>query len=100
MALLGYRPFVATLLFLNEQLRTNSAKRKFITILKHIKRKVPLFSMSLHSFASVYKRVPEEGLEPSRHYWQRILSPQRLPFRHSGTGSLHRETLTASPDGK
>ena len=28
--------------------------------------------------------MPEEGLEPSRHYWQRILSPQRLPFRHSG----------------
>ena len=28
--------------------------------------------------------MPKEGLEPSRHYWQRILSPQRLPFRHSG----------------
>ena len=29
--------------------------------------------------------VPEVGLEPTRHCWQRILSPQRLPFRHSGT---------------
>jgi hypothetical protein len=38
----------------------------------------------LTTFASYYKRVPEEGLEPSLHYWKRILSPQRLPFRHSG----------------
>ena len=29
----------------------------------------------MHSFATDFKRVPEEGLEPSRHYWQRILSP-------------------------
>jgi hypothetical protein len=30
--------------------------------------------------------VPEEGLEPTRccHHW--ILSPARLPFRHSGLG--------------
>ncbi len=28
--------------------------------------------------------VPEEGLEPSRPCGQRILSPQRLPFRHPG----------------
>ena len=34
----------------------------------------------MHSFATDCKRVPKEGLEPSRHYWQRILSPQRLPI--------------------
>lgn len=28
--------------------------------------------------------LPEGGLEPPRRYRQRILSPQRLPFRHSG----------------
>ena len=28
--------------------------------------------------------VPKEGLEPSRGYPQRILSPRRLPFRHFG----------------
>ncbi len=28
--------------------------------------------------------VPEEGLEPSCPEGQRILSPSRLPFRHSG----------------
>ena len=27
--------------------------------------------------------VGEEGLEPSRSLNQRILSPQRIPFRHS-----------------
>ena len=29
--------------------------------------------------------VPREGIEPTRHCWQRILSPQRLPFRHLGS---------------
>lgn len=28
--------------------------------------------------------VPEVGLEPTRSYELRILSPKRLPFRHSG----------------
>ena len=28
--------------------------------------------------------VPEEGVEPTRPCDQRILSPPRLPFRHSG----------------
>ena len=28
--------------------------------------------------------VPLVGLEPTRHCWQRILSPPRLPFQHSG----------------
>ena len=28
--------------------------------------------------------VPGEGFEPSRPFGQRILSPQRLPFRHPG----------------
>ena len=31
------------------------------------------------------KQVPEEGLEPTRPFGQRILSPSRLPFRHSGS---------------
>ncbi len=29
--------------------------------------------------------VPEEGVEPTRPCGQRILSPSRLPFRHSGS---------------
>ncbi len=29
--------------------------------------------------------MPEVGLEPTRPCGQRILSPPRLPFRHSGT---------------
>jgi hypothetical protein len=28
--------------------------------------------------------VPGEGLEPSRYFYRRILSPLRLPFRHPG----------------
>ena len=31
--------------------------------------------------------VPRAGVEPARPYGQRILSPQRLPFRHPGTCS-------------
>ena len=31
--------------------------------------------------------VPEEGVEPTRPCDQRILSPPRLPFRHSGSVS-------------
>ena len=38
--------------------------------------------------AFTISQVPEVGLEPTRHYWQGILSPQRLPFRHSGIGNL------------
>ena len=33
--------------------------------------------------------VPEVGIEPTRGYPQGILSPQRLPFRHSGSGHVH-----------
>ena len=29
--------------------------------------------------------VPRAGVEPARPCGQRILSPQRLPFRHPGT---------------
>ena len=29
--------------------------------------------------------VPRAGVEPARPFGQRILSPQRLPFRHPGT---------------
>ena len=35
--------------------------------------------------------VPEEGFEPSRCCHRRILSPLRLPFRHSGV-SMHKCT--------
>lgn len=28
--------------------------------------------------------VPEVGIEPTRYRYHRILSPARLPFRHSG----------------
>ena len=28
--------------------------------------------------------VPRAGVEPARPFGQRILSPQRLPFRHPG----------------
>jgi hypothetical protein len=35
--------------------------------------------------AATFCTVPEVGLEPTRHCWQRILSPPRLPFRHSGS---------------
>ena len=34
---------------------------------------------------SVVSPVPAVGIEPTRGYPQRILSPQRLPFRHAGT---------------
>ena len=30
--------------------------------------------------------VPEVGIEPTRYCYHRILSPARLPFRHSGPG--------------
>ena len=33
--------------------------------------------------------VPRAGVEPARPFGQRILSPQRLPFRHPGTRSEH-----------
>ena len=32
--------------------------------------------------------VPRAGVEPARPFGQRILSPQRLPFRHPGTWSV------------
>gem|GEM_PF-3364542 len=32
--------------------------------------------------------VPGVGIEPTRHYWQGILSPQRLPIPPSGHGCL------------
>jgi hypothetical protein len=44
------------------------------------------------------KLVPEKGVEPSRPYGQRILSPPRLPFRHSGvsTSKYHAELRPVS----
>ena len=35
--------------------------------------------------SAVNEVVPRAGVEPARPYGQRILSPQRLPFRHPGT---------------
>ena len=32
--------------------------------------------------------VPRAGVEPARPFGQRILSPQRLPFRHPGKLSV------------
>ncbi len=37
-----------------------------------------------HTFRDV-SAMPEVGLEPTRPCGQRILSPSRLPFRHSGS---------------
>ena len=34
--------------------------------------------------------VPRAGVEPARPFGQRILSPQRLPFRHPGMLSVTR----------
>src|ERR1044072_1863553 len=34
--------------------------------------------------------VPRAGVEPARPFGQRILSPQRLPFRHPGVLSVTR----------
>ena len=34
--------------------------------------------------------VPRAGVEPARPFGQRILSPQRLPFRHPGMSSVIR----------
>ena len=36
------------------------------------------------SIADFIEMVPGAGLEPARHYWQGILSPQCLPFHHPG----------------
>ena len=46
-------------------------------------------TLSLQTFCSdvglrFEEPVPEVGLEPTRPFGQRILSPSRLPFRHSG----------------
>ena len=37
-----------------------------------------------HSPSYKSDMVPRKGLEPLRYYYQRILSPSRLPFRHLG----------------
>ena len=44
--------------------------------------------------------VPEEGVEPTRPCGQRILSPPRLPFRHSGRDEqkYHEQRLSANQD--
>ena len=33
--------------------------------------------------------VPVVGLEPTRYLYQRILSPPRLPFQHTGKGDIN-----------
>ena len=35
--------------------------------------------------SAVNEVVPRAGVEPAPSYEERILSPQRLPFRHPGT---------------
>ena len=43
------------------------------------------FRLQTMSSCKLLKRlVPRVGVEPTRPYGQRILSPQRLPFRHPG----------------
>ena len=37
------------------------------------------------AYRSLFDPLPAVGIEPTRGYPQRILSPQRLPFRHAGT---------------
>lgn len=43
--------------------------------------------------------VPKEGIEPSRPFGQRILSPLRLPFRHLGkpAWTLHGKRVNLKP---
>ncbi len=41
-------------------------------------------SVSTCLYAAKSETVPGEGLEPSPFCKERILSPQRLPFRHPG----------------
>lgn len=40
--------------------------------------------------------MPKEGLEPSIRCRKRILSPPRIPFRHSGLGERRLATPLAS----
>ena len=40
--------------------------------------------------------VPRAGVEPARPFGQRILSPQRLPFRHPGFCRLSFTTSSIS----
>ena len=44
-----------------------------------------------------FSRLPEVGVEPTRHCWQRILSPPRLPFRHSGSRARKRPEILRIP---
>lgn len=39
--------------------------------------------------------VLEAGLEPARSFDQRILSPQRLPFRHSSSFFIYQKLIFA-----
>lgn len=41
--------------------------------------------------------VLKEGLEPSRYFYHRILSPVRLPFRHFSIDGVPPETRTPDP---
>ena len=41
--------------------------------------------------------VPRAGVEPARPFGQRILSPQRLPFRHPGMLSVNSDYIKEFP---
>jgi hypothetical protein len=41
-------------------------------------------SPSIHNYKLLILKVPEAGLEPANPFGRRILSPLRIPFRHSG----------------
>ena len=53
-------------------------------------------SMSIADATMRKKLVPGEGVEPTRPCGQRILSPQRLPFRHPGIGRSSKLTCGRS----
>ena len=57
---------------------------------------------SLEGYSSTTELYPQdmvlkEGLEPSRYFYHRILSPVRLPFRHFSIYGVPPETRTPDP---
>lgn len=78
--------------------RSRSLGRKTLSTMRRIQRNLPnpARSHSARSSKSSGLLVPEEGVEPTRPCGQRILSPPRLPFRHSGRGKTQHNTQSRS----
>ncbi len=55
-----------------------------VTIRESTPFSVRLFLLANRLKPFINKGIPPTGLEPVRHYWQRILNPQCLPFHHGG----------------